>query len=81
MKEAGYFINAKGFLFGRPLCYDKEEMGINRTNAITGVLSDLNLPTLTDIDLGHFAPSMPFKNGIKAFVSFEDGNIIVKYKE
>ena len=81
LREAGYFRTAKGFLIGRPLCWDRDDMGVNRVNAVLDILGELNVPILLDVDLGHYAPSMPIKNGAQAKVSLEDGNLIIQYKE
>ena len=81
MREAGWFDNAKMMLYGRHLCEvfpNNDFMGVNPITAVE-VLSDLNLPTLQDIDLGHLGPSLPFITGAKARVSYENGNIIVDY--
>lgn len=81
LRQAGYFKNAKAFLFGRPLCYDQDQMGVNRFNAVLDILGDLNVPILLDIDLGHYAPSLPIKNGAKAIVSLKEGNIHFDYED
>lgn len=81
LKQAGWFRTAKAFLIGRPLCWDQEQFGLNRFDAVTGVLSDLNVPILFDIDLGHYSPALPIKNGAMANVSYENNNIHFTYKE
>ncbi|MBO4540660.1 MAG: LD-carboxypeptidase [Bacilli bacterium] len=81
LREAGYFRTAKAFLIGRPLCWDKDEMGVNRFNAVLDMLSDLNVPILLDVDLGHYSPSLPIKNGAKAIVSLKEGNLFIQYLE
>lgn len=81
LKEAGWFKSAKAFLIGRPLCWDRESFGMNRFDAVKGVLDDLNVPILFDVDLGHYSPSMPIKNGALATVSYENNNIHFSYKE
>lgn len=80
LKEAGWFTNAVGFLFGRPLCHDTEILGVNKYNAVTDLLADLNLPILFDVDLGHLAPSMPIKCGAMARVSYKNNNLYINYK-
>ncbi len=81
LKEAGWFKTAKAFLIGRPLCWDNLSFGIDRFEAVKGVLDDLNVPILFDVDLGHYSPSMPIKNGAIAKVSYENNNIHFIYKE
>ena len=81
LKRAGWFQNIKGFLIGRPLCIGTECLGINHLNAVTDILNDFHVPILLDIDLGHLAPSLPFRNGAYATVEFKNKNIYIHYKE
>ena len=81
LKEAGWFSSAKAFLIGRPLCWDNAPFSLNRFDAVKGVLSSLNVPVLFDIDLGHYAPSLPIMNGAYAKISYEENNIHIKYLE
>ena len=80
LKESGWFKNAKGFLIGRPLCWDQKIGNVDRFNAVIDQLEDLNVPILLDVDLGHYSPSMPMLNGEKATVSLIDGNIRIEYR-
>ena len=80
LKQAGWFKYAKGFLIGRPLCHEQEIFGVDKYNAVTDILGGFNLPILMDIDLGHYAPSMPMKNGAKATISYIYNNIVIDYK-
>ena len=77
LKEAGWFQNAKGFIIGRPLHFREEMMGMNRTNAVLGALSDLNVPILLDTDLGHLPPAIPYISGAVARVTAEAGRMTV----
>ena len=79
LREAGWFETAKAFLIGRPLCYDVSMMGVDRKNAVTGILGDLGVPILLDVDLGHFPPSLPIKCGAKARVALVEGNLEIHY--
>ena len=79
MKEAGYFKNVKGFMFGRHLCQDTEILGVNKYNAVLDLLKEYNVPILFDVDLGHLPPSMPIKNGGFAEISIKNNNIYIKY--
>ncbi len=81
LKRANWFSNIKGFLIGRPLCIDQELFGIDHINACVDVLNEFNVPILLDIDLGHLAPSLPFKNNVYATVALEKNNIFIEYKE
>jgi muramoyltetrapeptide carboxypeptidase LdcA involved in peptidoglycan recycling len=62
MKMNGWFENCRGFLFGRPEGLQKvEHFGL--TEALTAGLSDLDVPIVYDIDLGHVPPQLTFING------------------
>ncbi|MBP5091572.1 MAG: LD-carboxypeptidase [Bacilli bacterium] len=80
LKEAGWFDNAKGFLFGRPLCIEGEMMGVDHINAVTDILSDLGKPILLDVDLGHIPPMLPIISGAKAVASYQNENIYLHYE-
>ena len=81
LKESGWFSSAKAFLIGRPLCWDNAPFCLNRFDAVKGILSDLNVPILFDVDLGHYSPSLPMKNGALAEVNYEKDNIYFNYHE
>ena len=63
LREAGWFSSAKGFLIGRPLHYEEELMGMDRINAVTGILGVLGVPIVMDLDIGHLPPQMPLISG------------------
>jgi muramoyltetrapeptide carboxypeptidase LdcA involved in peptidoglycan recycling len=79
MKQAGWFEHLKGFLIGRPLCFGEEAFGIDQYSAVTDVLSEYNVPIIIDLDLGHFAPSMPIICGSTAKVSVKWNEISIQY--
>lgn len=81
LREANWFNNAKGFLFGRHFCGNSEILGVNKVNATLDILSGFNLPILMDIDLGHISPSLPIKCGAEATVRYENDNIVFDYKQ
>ena len=74
MKEAGWFAGASGFLFGRPMHYDEPMMGLDQYEAVLGVLNDLNVPIIMDLDIGHIAPMMPLVCGSYASVKVKDND-------
>lgn len=81
MKQANWFSNCKGFLFGRPIhtevCFD-----ISQQDAVRSVLSDLNIPIIFDTDIGHVAPMMTLINGSIVTVKVADkkGTIEMSYR-
>jgi len=77
-KEAGWFEHAKGVIFGRPLHFGEDMMGMNRINAVTGVMKGLKIPYLMDTDLGHLAPAIPYISGAVAEVRAENGHMSVR---
>jgi len=80
LDRAGWFENAKGFIFGRPAAAWKEElMGLNQYTAVTGILGKYKVPIIMDADLGHLPPAMPIISGAMATVSCENGNIKLEY--
>lgn len=69
MKEAGWFENAKGFLIGRPRIFDEPMMGLDRHTAVTGILGDLHVPIIQDLDIGHLPPMVTLICGSMANVT------------
>lgn len=76
MKRDGWFDSASGFVFGRPLFYE----GHGYRDVVCDELKSLDVPVVTDADVGHKAPRMVFVNG--AFVDFtmNNGSAEMKYK-
>lgn len=69
LKEAGWFASASGFLIGRPMHYDEPAFGIDRHQAVMGILGDLGVPVFMDLDIGHLPPMMPLVCGSYAKAS------------
>ncbi|MBQ7534824.1 MAG: LD-carboxypeptidase [Stomatobaculum sp.] len=63
LEHCGWFANAKGFVFGRPLHFGEELMGLDQYDAVINVLGKYEVPILMDADLGHLPPSMPMMVG------------------
>lgn len=80
LAEAGWFETAKGFIIGRPYHFDEEILGMNRVNAVTGILEKFGVPIVLDADLGHLPPAMPLISGAFADVSEEHGRLNVAMK-
>lgn len=68
MKEKGYFKNATGFVFGRPLMYNTW-IEQPYKDAVMSVLGDLNVPIIFDSDIGHKGPQFSVIMGAKAKVT------------
>ena len=80
LDRAGWFVNTKGFIIGRPAAAWKQEMmGLDQYNAVTGILGKYNVPIVMDADVGHLAPAMPIISGAYTTVN-ADENITLKYR-
>lgn len=62
LKEAGWFNNVSGILFGRHL-NNEPILDISHNEVILDVLSDLKIPIIVDLDIGHVKPMMTIING------------------
>ena len=80
LKNTGWFNNVKGFLIGRSYHYGEELFGITFESSAIDILKEYNVPILINVDLGHLKPSLPMRNGALATVSYDNSNIIIKYK-
>ncbi len=78
LKRANWFKNVKGFVFGRPkTAFNQEIFGLNRFNAVTDILSDLNVPIVFDVNFGHLKPSTPIILGSYGKIESYDNNLII----
>lgn len=77
LREAGWFNNAAGFVFGRPAMYEGI-YDISYEEAVCSVLCDLELPVILNTDIGHKPPQISMINGAIAKVSCKNnkGSII-----
>ncbi len=78
LKEAGWFVNAKAFLIGRPL-QSGEYFDLMPKQSYLDILGDFGLPILYNVDIGHVPPSMPIIVGDEATLSFKEGNVFISY--
>ncbi len=77
MENAGWFENAKGFIFGRPRI-PEEMMGLNHINAVLPYTAiSHRVPVICDADIGHLPPQMTIINGALAEVSYNHGNLVI----
>lgn len=72
LREAGWFENAKGFIFGRPAFYHSG-YGIEYADAAMAALSVLKCPVAFDADISHYPPRMSIVNGAKADFNIKHG--------
>ena len=77
MKEAGYFENCNGIIFGRPL-FIRDDYDIDFHQTVKDVLGDLNIPIICDADVGHVSPQFAMVNGAILEVTSQDGKGSVK---
>ncbi|MCR5792322.1 MAG: LD-carboxypeptidase [Lachnospiraceae bacterium] len=73
LKEAGWFKNVAGFVFGRP-CFFSTETDTTYEEAVTSVLSDFNVPILYDVDIGHKGPQFAVVNGAYGCFTYKKSN-------
>lgn len=71
LKEALWFKNVKGFIFGRTVT-KKSYTGISYEDAIMNSLRELNVPVIIDADFGHTNPRMTIINGCYVEVVSKD---------
>lgn len=72
LREAGWFEQAKGFVFGRPVFFT-EEYGTSYEEAVLEAIGDLRLPILFGADFGHCPPRMTLFLGAKSEWSCQNG--------
>ena len=77
MLHAGWFRNASGFIFGRPMHFGESAMGLDHYRAVTDVLGGLGVPILMDADIGHLPPRMPIVNGALADARLVGGRLVI----
>ena len=77
MKNAGYFKNCKGIIFGRPL-FIRNDYDITFNEAVYQALKDTNIPIICDADIGHIAPQLAIVNGGILKIISENGKGIVE---
>ncbi len=77
LKEAGWFINCKGIIFGRAL-NDEKIMNHSLKDALEKSLNYLGIPVIYDCDFGHVEPRMTFINGCYVQIDYNNGNGKIK---
>ncbi len=72
MKEAGWFNNIKGIVFGRTMTR-KSNCEISFEEAVLDATEELSIPIIFDADIGHLPPQMTLINGAIAKIESKDG--------
>lgn len=78
LKEAGWFKNANGFVFGRPTFYD-EEASSTYEEVVLSVLGQMDLPIILEADIGHKPPQFSMINGGLGTLYSKDGKAKLSY--
>lgn len=78
MKLSGWFKNATGFIFGRPI-NNNDMFGKTMKDVILDALGDLNKPILFNADIGHVKPQIPVLCGSIAKVFASDNEYEIEY--
>lgn len=78
MEQAGWFRYVKGFVFGRPVCYGQEMMGLDQYGAVLSIAIRHKVPVIMDADIGHLPPMMPLVCGSMAKISAEKDRMKVE---
>ncbi len=77
MKEAGYFKNCNGIIFGRPL-FIRNDYDTDFNQTVKDVLGDLQIPIICDADVGHVSPQLAMVNGAILEITSQNGKGKVK---
>lgn len=72
MKNAGYFENCKGIIFGRSFIM-REDYELTFNQACIEVLGGLNIPIITNADIGHVPPQLAMVNGAILKITSQNG--------
>lgn len=72
MKNAGYFENCNGIIFGRPL-FVREDYEVSFNETVKDFFRDFNIPVICDADIGHKSPQLAIVNGAILRITSEDG--------
>ncbi len=72
MKNANYFKNCNGIIFGRPL-FIRNDYDVDFNQAVKDAIGDLNIPIICDADIGHVSPQIATVNGAILKIKSEHG--------
>ena len=77
MKNAGYFENCNGIIFGRPFMV-REDYDISLEMMVKEIFKEKDIPIVFDGDIGHIPPQMPIVNGGILEVTCKNGKGTIK---
>ncbi|MDY4788296.1 MAG: LD-carboxypeptidase [Bacilli bacterium] len=77
LKEAGWFENVRGFIFGRPN-NTNTPFDVSYKEAVYKHLESYGVPIIFDVDIGHVHPSFTIINGCIATIYYKDNKGIVE---
>ena len=77
MKNAGYFENCNGIIFGRPL-FVREDYEVSFNETVRDFFKDFNIPVICDADIGHKPPQLAIVNGAILKITSENGKGVVE---
>ncbi len=79
MHMAGWFTNAKGFIFGRPDRYGDTSFGKSFEEVVLGFFEEFEIhcPCIFDADFGHKPPMIPVIMGSLGSSTFQDGALSI----
>lgn len=77
MKNAGYFKDCTGIVFGRPL-FIREDYETNFNDTVKEALQELEIPIICDADIGHVKPQLAIVNGAILEITSQNGKGTVK---
>lgn len=77
MKNAGYFENCNGIIFGRSLML-RVDYDMDFKETVKNAIGDLNIKVIYDADIGHLAPQINIVNGAILDITSQNGKGIIK---
>lgn len=77
MKNAGYFENCSGIIFGRSYIM-REDYGLTFSQAVLDAIGELQIPIIIEADIGHVPPQLAIVQGAILKIESKEGKGIVK---
>jgi muramoyltetrapeptide carboxypeptidase LdcA involved in peptidoglycan recycling len=80
MKLSGWFDGASGLMYGRLDGYS-DVQDYTFEDALEKLASELNIPVIYDVDIGHLPPQWTLINGASAKIHYKDGKVSIVQKK